>query len=384
MSGIIQGLLAAIFKASGGITPSSLFSWGIGPSVGQNTVTRISSPVQVGALATWTSISAAYHVGATTSSGTLFTWGTNTAGQLGHNERVVKSSPVQVGALTNWSLVACGCSVSAENSGTTFAVKTDGTLWGWGNNDYGAVGDNSVVRRSSPVQIGALTDWVTVSTNGFTSFAIDASGKLYAWGNNTEGELGLSLSASPSGRRSSPVQVGALTNWASVSASGYRAALAIKTDNTLWSWGTMINGISGRNSNVRVSSPVQVGALTDWDKVKSGGAGRHCVAVKTDNTLWSWGANYNGQLGQNISITIQRSSPVQIGALSVWSDVSAGRDQSLFLRSVGSLWSCGLGSGTSETGLGDTINRSSPVQIGALTDWLKPAAGVSVSLCGRS
>jgi len=136
--------------------------------------------------------------------------------------------------------------------------------------------------------------------------------KLYSWGGNAQGQLGLNDTIN----RSSPVQVGALTTWATVSAGS--AAVAVKTDGTLWSWGQNAAGQLGLNDTVLRSSPVQVGALTAWFQVDNGGA--HTVAIKTDGTLWSWGQNASGQLGLNDIVS--RSSPVQVGALTTWFQAS--------------------------------------------------------------
>ena len=143
--------------------------------------------------------------------------------------------------------------------------------------------------------------------------AIKTDGTLWAWGLNTDGQLGLNNIA----HRSSPVQVGSLTDWKLVAAGSY-FAVAIKTDGTLWSWGrgTAIAplgaGALGLGNTAHRSSPVQVGSLTDWKQVSAGAY--HTRAIKTDGTLWTWGDNTSGQLG--LGNTIHRSSPVQVGPLS--------------------------------------------------------------------
>ena len=124
---------------------------------------------------------------------------------------------------------------------------------------------------------------------------------------------------------SSPVQVGALTNWSSVSNS-FESTIAVKTDGTMWSWGNNGNGQLGLGDTITRSSPVQVGALTDWAQI--GGKNFFCLAVRTNGTLWAWGINTfgagiaGGQLGQND--VINRSSPVQVGALTSWKNVAPG------------------------------------------------------------
>ena len=289
----------------------------------------------------------------------LFSWGDNAAGGLGLNDTVYRSSPAQVGALTTWAQVAGGALYGG--SGFAIAVKSNGTLWGWGGNSNGAAGLNDTVSRSSPVQIGASSDWSKVGTGTQQSFAIKTNNSLWAWGrNSTFGQLGLGNIIN----RSSPVQVGALTNWAQIS-SGSAATFSVKTDGTLWAWGRG-NYIT---TGITRSSPVQIGSLTNWKQVSAGTF--HCGAVKTDGTLWMWGKNGNGQLGLNNTTDV--NSPVQVGALTAWSQVSAGLSFTTAVKTDGTIWSWGVG-GIGQLGHGDSTNRSSPVQVGALTNWSQVSA----------
>jgi alpha-tubulin suppressor-like RCC1 family protein len=202
------------------------------------------------------------------------------------------------------------------------ALKSNGTLWSWGRNDVGQLGQNiaSTVSVSSPVQIGALTNWSTITSNTVHGCAITTSGTLFSWGRNQAGQLGSNTILN----RSSPVQVGALTDWSSVSCGGYFTT-AVKTNGTLWSWGLNQSGELGINlaapTGANRSSPVQVGALTDWSIVVSGSY--HTASIKTNGTLWTWGSNIGGQIGDNT--VDNKSSPVQVGALSDWYDASSGQ-----------------------------------------------------------
>jgi alpha-tubulin suppressor-like RCC1 family protein len=282
---------------------------------------------------------------------------------------------VQVGTLTDWAQVAAG----AYN---TLAIKTNGTLWGWGLNTGGQLGDGTVITRSSPVQIGALSNWAQVATgsqrvpSGIFSVAVKTDGTLWTWGQDSEGQLGKSTRGI---NTSSPVQIGALTNWAQVSA-GNQFVLARKTDGTLWSWGLGSSGNLGDNTSfVSKSSPIQIGALTNWAQVSAGGlfsSENFSLAVKIDGTLWAWGNNTRGQIGDNTAIT--KSSPVQIGALTNWSKVQAGTINdsirggfSVAVKTDGTLWTWGFNP-NGQIGDNTIITKSSPVQIGALTGWEKP------------
>ena len=166
--------------------------------------------------------------------------------------------------------------------------------------------------------------YVTYSELGLTPPSY-TSGYFYSWGVNADGQLGLGNTTS----RSSPVQVGALTNWSRVSA-GSLHSLAVKTDGTLWAWGRNFSGQLGLGDTASRLSPVQVGLLTNWNQISGGDS--HSLAVKTDGTLWSWGLNARlsggtGQLG--LGDIVHRSSPVQVGALTNWSQAAAGTDHSL-------------------------------------------------------
>ena len=167
-------------------------------------------------------------------------------------------------------------------------------------------------------------------------------------------------------------QVGALTNWKTVSV-GTNSFLAIKTDGTLWGWGYNANdGQLGFGNRTNYSSPKQVGTLTNWAKVVFGTYQSNTFAIKTDGTLWAWGYNYKGVLG--LGNTTYYSSPVQVGTLTNWASVSSGGIHTLAIKSDGTLW--GWGAGTyDDLGLGNATNYSSPKQIGSLTNWQQVSCG---------
>jgi len=199
----------------------------------------------------------------------LWLWGANDYGGLGTNDTANRSSPTQVGVGTNWSRVSSG-------RYTTMAIKTDGTLWGWGFNNHGQLGLNDTVYASpSPTQVGALTTWSKVSAGSQITAAIKTDGTLWLWGRNNYGQLGTNDLAN----RSSPTQVGVATNWSLVSTGTY-STIAVKTDGTLWLWGYNNNGQLGQNDRVYRSSPTQVGSATTWSRVSMG---RYAAAAITTN-----------------------------------------------------------------------------------------------------
>lgn len=213
------------------------------------------------------------------SKGKLYCWGTNTAGEVGDSSTTTRSSPVQIGALTTWSKVS-------SNGITRMAIKNDGTLWAWGLNSGGQLGKGNTTNYSSPVQVGALTNWADVHVGAddanVTVMAIKTDGTLWGWGYNADGRIGDGTTTS----HSSPVQVGSLTTWRKATL-GY----ALRTDGTLWKLGATLTQVAGT-----------------WLDV--GASGEHQGAVSSDGTVWMWGSNSHGQLG--LGDYVDRSSPTQI------------------------------------------------------------------------
>ena len=239
----------------------------------------------------------------------LWAWGENNYGQLGVNDTANRSSPTQVGTGSTWAVLT---QTGGGLQVASLAIKTDGTLWSWGQNTYGQLGQNNTANFSSPVQVGSGATWSQVSGGYSHVTATKTDGTLWAWGQNNYGQLVQNDTVN----RSSPTQVGALTTWLKV-VSGYGNSFAIKTDGTLWSWGYNPFGQLGQNDLVYRSSPTQVGAGTTWLSVSIYIQGYHCLATRTDGTLWTWGYNGYGELGQND--VFSRSSPTQVGSGTTWS-----------------------------------------------------------------
>ena len=349
----------------------SLWLWGNNPNggLGDNTVVAKSSPVQTVAPSgtNWKLVScAAYHTPTIKTDGTLWTWGHNGFGNLGNNVDVTnRSSPVQiVGGGTNWKSTASG-------TYHTTAIKTDGTLWTWGRNSEQQLGRSDVTPRSSPVQtISGGTNWKLVSSGAYHNATIKTDGTLWTWGLNTNGQLGDNTAAS----KSSPVQVvGGGTNWRLVAGGGYHT-LAIKTDGTLWTWGRNGNGQLGDNSITHRSSPIQtVSGGTNWKSVAGGRL--HTVAIKTDGTLWTWGHNANSQLGDGSSI-VHRSSPIQtVSGGTNWRQVSGGNLHTAAIKTDGTLWLWGQGN-VGQLGDNTANSRNSPIQtVAGGTNWKQVSCG---------
>jgi alpha-tubulin suppressor-like RCC1 family protein len=298
-----SGSNTAMLKVDGSIWTCG---YGLYGRLGVGNASSYSSPVQVGTNTNWRQISSgSVHMGAITQDNTLFVWGGNSAGVLGNGTRTDYNSPIQFSSTSDWKFVHAG-------NNTIHAIKLNGTLWACGDNSGIAIGNSSSSSYSSPIQIGSLTNWKSISSNSHT-LAIKTDNSLWGWGYNPYGEVGAS------GGYSSPVQIGTLTNWKQVSC-GFEHSLAVKQDGTLWGWGRNHIGQLGNNIiNTYYASPIQIGSLTNWKQVSCGNG---CsVALKTDGTIWGWGSNTSGQLGLPI-ITVYYSSPVQIGSLTTWKQVS--------------------------------------------------------------
>jgi alpha-tubulin suppressor-like RCC1 family protein len=347
----------------------SLWSWGANGSgaLGANNTLSRSSPVQTVSTGTnWKQLSYSGNAGACVKTdGTLWLWGQGTYGALGNNATTARSSPVQtVSAGTNWAQVSF--------AGHCAAIKTDGTLWLWGGNftNNGELGNNATTNRSSPVQtVSTGSNWKQVSCGSSFTGAIKTDGTLWTWGANSSGQLGDNTNTN----KSSPVQtVSSTTNWKQV-ACGFSYMAAIKTDGTLWMWGANGSGQLGNNSTLSRSSPVQtVSGGTNWKQVSSKGFTTACV--KTDGTLWLWGSNYGGRLGDNT--IINKSSPVQtVSAGTNWKQASAGSNIVAAIKTDGTLWTWGLGN-FGQIGNNSTLSRSSPVQtVSGGTNWKQVDAG---------
>ena len=355
----------------------SLFTWGFnaygGLGLNGSANASKSSPTQIPGT-TWSVLidNTAGHdgiSGAIKTDGTLWVWGSDAeAGELGDNTRIRKSSPVQIPG-TTWSSICSG-----DNN--AMATKTDGTLWSWGDNEFGTLGLNQShpTRISSPTQIPGTTWTGVISTGKQTSFAIKTDGTMYAWGGNAGGILGTNTPDNV--HRSSPVQVPG-TNWSNVSTGSdgnLQFTLATKTDGTLWSWGYNQKGCLGQNQKYTPgglagkSSPTQIPGTT-WDTGPRSifAFGASAYAIKTDGTLWTWGDNSQAQLGHNEawnypSPSRDYSSPVQVPG-TTW-DKTIGR---ICLKTDGTLWSWGQNQyGVLANNTNGTY-YSSPIQIPGTT-----------------
>ena len=301
----------------------------------------------------WQSISAGeYHSLAIKNDGTLWAWGRNVLYQLGDGTEVNRNIPTQIGTANNWIKVHAGYSSS-------YGIKADGTLWVWGSNAAEKLGTgNANYVIATPTQLGSDTNWLSVSDGWNHTIALKTDGTLWAWGKNEYGQLGDNTTVN----KPTPTQIGTATNWQTI-ATGINHSLAIKSDGTLWFWGSRFN-IYGTSTQNNI--PIQIGTDTNW--LKLAGGQHHCAAIKTDGTLWTWGENSTGQLGDGT--TVYRTTPIQVGTATDWLDVSAGTRYTIATKNNLSFWSWGYNYG-GQLGLGTSGNTSDvyiPTQVGTSLD----------------
>jgi alpha-tubulin suppressor-like RCC1 family protein len=330
-----------VFVPADAFRQGNTWTWGRGDDgrLGNNTTTDKQTPVTTfSGGANWKQISCGFnHVAAIKTDGTLWTWGDNTGGQIGDNtsgSTLDRLTPVTtfVGG-TNWKQVSCGYRHTA-------AIKTDGTLWIWGSGGNGRLGNNATTNKLTPVQTFLEgTNWKQVACGGFHTAAIKTDGTLWTWGDNTSGQIGDNTSGT---NRLTPVTtfLGGNT-WKQVScATGAAHTAAIKTDGTLWNWGQNVDGQLGDNTIINRSTPIQtlLGG-TNWKQVSCGDS--HTAAIKTDGTLWTWGSDVRGELGIN-SGTIDISTPVTTFAGGTnWKQVSCSKTHTTAIKTDGTLWTWG-------------------------------------------
>jgi len=340
-----------------------LFGWGRNSygQVGDGTYDGRSSPVQIGS-SSWIEVSAGdNHSAAIRDDGVLFTWGLNRQGCLGINQDYNYTGAV------SWTAVATGLG----NQAHTLAVRSDGKLFAWGNNYYGQLGNSTTSFAPgslSPVQIGT-SNWTAVAAGAYASYAVRSDGTLWSWGSAFTGGLGLGTGFDS---RSSPVQIGSATNWSKVFA-GNEVAFATDTMGQLYAWGDNtygqvvhnVYGSSGHRSSPAVFGPG--GTQSGWTKIAIG-YNNHVVGIRNSN-LYSWGGtNANGERGYNN--TTANPAFAQIGFNNDWNDVAVGNSHTMAIRSQGTIYAWGANN-HGQLGLNDVVNRSSPVQVGSVTNWTR-------------
>jgi alpha-tubulin suppressor-like RCC1 family protein/C1A family cysteine protease len=321
------------------------------------------------------------------SDGTVWDWGSGD--QLGTGTRMGSNTGIQVNDLTNVTTIAGGgySSLALKNDGTVWiwgdyydnsefvpiqisnltgavaiaeggdhglALKNDGTIWAWGFNDYGQLGNGTTWDSEIPVQVKNLTGAIAIAGGREHSLALRNDGTVWDWGENNSCQLGNEQHQTSS---NIPVQVTNLTGVIAIAGGDYHS-LALKNDGTVWAWGANDYGQLGNRSTNSSDFPIQVSNLTGI--IAIAGGREHSLALKSDGTVWAWGLNCSGQLGNG---TILNSNvPIQIGNLTDVIAIDGEGDHSLALKNDGTVWTWGDNS-WGQLGNGTTINSNNPVQV---------------------
>lgn len=343
--------------------------WGWGSNfygeIGDGTNTERDAPIQNGKTTNWQTISSgnSHHTLSVKTDSSLWSWGQNDYGQIGDSSTLDRNRPTRIGLLKTWKSAAVGYNHS-------MALKVDGSLWAWGRNDYGQLGDNTNIDKIAPVQIGTDTDWNIIMCGDFFSFGIKNDGSLWGWGVNQSGELGDGSKEN----KNVPTQIGTDKDWKNIS-SGFGFTLATKTDGSLWAWGWNLYGQIGDATNDDKSTPTQIGTDKDWKNIYANAY--HSMALKTDGSLWTWGYNSSGQLGDGTKT--DKNIPTHIGTGIDWNFISGGVDHTTALKSDGTMWAWGYNT-DGELGDGTTTDKIIPTQIGKVVDWKFIAGGAAHSI----
>ena len=428
-----KSLLPLSFGCLGIKTDGTLWAWG-NQEMGELGLGDLNpdNPTQIGTDNKWIAVYRGGYGGSSIlgikSNGTIWSWGRNYAGELGHGNNIKVNTPKQIGVDNNWAnIYTIGAS--------SFGIKSDGTLWAWGDNYYGQLGHGNNIFLNTPKQIGTDNQWFEIFGEGNSIFGIKTDGTLWAWGLNESGQLGLGNIID----QKTPKQIGIDKNWVNIQSLGYGAFCGIKKDGTISYWGTFY--YNGGNSII-IKSPEQIGNDNNWKKITKGGLGIKLdgtlwsipsetqigadkdwsnifyfngsyFGIKSDGTLWAWGYNNYGQLGLGdtqdyttpqkvgnkhdwknlyafdnckslLAIKLDGSvwnwgtdivlMPRQVKNNSNWAKISAGRQYSLAIKENGTLWSWGLND-SGQLGLGDQQERNKPTQIGVDSNWISVSAG---------
>lgn len=297
--------------------------------------------------------------------GTLLAWGNNSQGQLGIGSTSPSPSPLPSpvgGGLPTVTAVANGAS-------HTLALTSDGSVWSWGANDHGQLGDGSTTMRATPLQVAGLSGVTAIAAGFAHSLAVKNDGTVWAWGSNSLGQLGNGDATATDSKE--PVQVPGLSGKGV--AAGHDHSVLMALDNSVWTWGGNSNGQLGNGTTSNSLSPILVSTVGSVAAIAAGGY--HTVVLRKELAnfrVWCWGKNSDGQLGDGTSS--DRSAPVAASGLTEVTAVAAGLNHTVAVMNDGTVRAWG-GNSSGQLGNGTTAGSAVPVAVSGLSSVLSVAAG---------
>jgi alpha-tubulin suppressor-like RCC1 family protein len=386
---LLSAALLLLLLPSAGDAPAlaqNLFAWGwnYNGQLGNGTFTDSATPVVVPGLTGITAVSAGSDFSLVLKSdGTVWDWGANYTGQLGNGKFTGSDHSFATAAPVKRLTGMVAISAGGEHS---LALKSDGTVWDWGWNEYAQLGNGTHMDNATPAAVSGLTGVVAISAGQDHSLVLKSDGTVWAWGDNRFGQLGNGTftTTTPYGIPT-PAKVPGLTGIVAISAGGVHN-LALKSDGTLWAWGEndfgeLGNGTFTTSDPRGIAIPAVVPGLTGVTAIAGGGY--HSLVLKSDGTVWAWGDNRFGQLGNGTftpNAPYGTATPAQVPGLTGIVAIASGNTyHSLALKSDGTLWTWGDNE-YGQLGNGTVTDSATPARVPGLTGVVTVAAGFGHSL----